>query len=90
MYPELIFNTGRSSILGTRSTPRQITTVDCFEGMENQEEVWAEIGKIVARYPLMECDRAAIAVMAWLKQQKIPGKILKLRTQRKNEMFILT
>ena len=58
--------------------------------MENQEAVWAEIGTIVTRYPLMECDHAAIAVMVWLNHRQIPGKILKLRTKRKNEMFILS
>ncbi len=55
-----------------------------------QEAIWQEIGKIVATYPVMECDRCAISVMSWLAEQEIPGKILRLRTKRRSEMFIVS
>ena len=55
-----------------------------------QEAVWQEIGKIVVTYPIMECDRCAITIMSWLRRQKIPGQILRLRTKRRSEMFIVS
>ena len=55
-----------------------------------REAIWQEIGKIVVSHPVMECDRCAIAVISWLRYQKIPGKILRLRTKRKSEMFIVS
>ncbi|MDJ1173217.1 papain fold toxin domain-containing protein [Roseofilum capinflatum] len=52
--------------------------------------MWQEVGKMVITYPLMECDRCAIAVMAWLAQQGIAGKILRLQTKRPSEIFIIS
>ena len=56
--------------------------------MENQEEVWQAISQIVVSYPLLECDKCAIAVMRFLKENSIPGKILRLKTKRRSEVFI--
>ncbi len=60
-----------------------------MSGIE-RELVWQEVGKIVVAYPLLECDRAARAAETWLKQRQIPHKILKLRTQRRSENFIVS
>jgi Papain fold toxin 2 len=56
--------------------------------MDNQE-IWQNVGEIVANYEILECDRCAIAVMQWLRENRIAGKILRLRTRRRNEVFII-
>ena len=52
--------------------------------------VFREVQKIVALYPIMECDGCAVAVSDWLRENEIPYKILRLKTQRKNEFFIVS
>lgn len=52
------------------------------------EEVYREIGKIVANFPLLECDECAKTVMQWLNANGIEGKIVQLKTKRRNEVFI--
>lgn len=52
------------------------------------EEVYREISKIVVNFPLLECDKCAVAVMQWLNENGIKGKILQLKTKRRNEIFI--
>ena len=39
-------------------------------------------------YPLLECDKCAIAVMRWLGQWEVEGQVLRLRTRRRSEVFI--
>ena len=56
----------------------------------DRTEIWEVVGDIAVSYPLMECDRCAIAIMTWLNQNQIPGTILRLRTQRKRELFIVS
>jgi hypothetical protein len=56
--------------------------------MDNQE-IWQTVSEIVTRYQLLECDRCAIAVMQWLRENGIEGKILRLRTKRRTEVFII-
>ena len=58
--------------------------------MNNQEEVWQEISQIVVTYPLLECDKCAIAVMKYLQTRDIAGKILRLRTKRRRDLFIIS
>jgi hypothetical protein len=58
--------------------------------MKTKEEVWQNVSQIVAGYPLLECDRCAISVMEWLKENGIEGKILRLRTKRRSEVFIIS
>lgn len=58
--------------------------------MKTQEEVWQNISQIVAGYPLLECSRCAISVMEWLKANGIEGKILRLKTKRRSEVFIIS
>ena len=56
--------------------------------MDNQQ-IWQNVGEIVSSYEILECDRCAIAVMQWLRENRIAGKILRLRTKRRNEVFII-
>lgn len=49
-----------------------------------------EVKKIVSSYPLLECDRCAIAVSKWLKQYEIPHKIIRLKTKRRSDCFIVS
>jgi hypothetical protein len=53
------------------------------------EEIYQEIGKIVEKFNILECDRCAKAVLKWLKQNKIEGKLIRLRTGY-GEDFILS
>jgi Papain fold toxin 2 len=55
----------------------------------NDQEIWQTVSEIVTRYQLLECDRCAIAVMQWLRENGIKGKILRLRTKRRTEVFIM-
>lgn len=54
----------------------------------DSEEIWQRIGKITAVYPLLECDKCAITAMRWLAQWQVEGKVLRLRTRRRSEVFI--
>jgi hypothetical protein len=54
------------------------------------EEIYQEIGKIVSKFNNLECDVCAVAVMQWLKNNGIEGRILKLRTRRRNDFFIIS
>lgn len=56
----------------------------------SQEEVWQRVGQITVTYPLLECDRCAVAVVRWLERWGVGGKILRLRTKRRNEVFIVS
>lgn len=58
--------------------------------MTIQQEVWQAISEIVATYPLLECDKCAIAVMRYLQTKGIAGKVLRLRTKRRREVFIVS
>ncbi|KAM3098531.1 papain fold toxin domain-containing protein [Phormidesmis sp. 146-35] len=54
----------------------------------SKEEVYQEVGKIAASFPLLKCDECARAIMQWLSENKIDGKVLQLKTKRRNEVFI--
>ncbi|MEG4486386.1 papain fold toxin domain-containing protein [Microcoleus sp. D2_18a_B4] len=53
-------------------------------------EIYQEIKKIVRQFKILECDRCAVAVMEWLEQQGIQGKILRLRTRYQEEDYIIS
>ncbi|MEG5001735.1 papain fold toxin domain-containing protein [Microcoleus sp. B4-D4] len=53
-------------------------------------EIYREIGNIVSQFKILECDRCATAVMEWLEQQGIQGKILRLRTKYQDEDYIIS
>lgn len=52
------------------------------------EEVWQRIGQITVAYPLLECDRCAIAVARWLERWEVDYQILRLKTKRRREVYI--
>ena len=52
--------------------------------------VWREVENIVSGYPLMECDRCAIDVTNWLRQNNIPYKVIQLKTKRRSDFFIVS
>ncbi|MHC5828930.1 MAG: papain fold toxin domain-containing protein, partial [Nostoc sp.] len=54
----------------------------------SQEEVYYAISVIVVKFPLLECDKCAKAIMQWLAKNGIEGRIIQLRTKRRNEVFI--
>ncbi len=54
------------------------------------QRIHQEIGNIVAQFKNLECARCAIAVMQWLKDRRIEGKIIKLRTRKRNDFFIIS
>ena len=58
--------------------------------MKTKEEVWQNVSQIVAGYSLLQCDLCAVSVMEWLRENGIEGKILRLRTKRRNEVFIIS
>ena len=58
--------------------------------MKTKEEVWQNVSQIVAAYPVLECARCAVSVMEWLRDNGIEGKILRLRTKRRSEVFIIS
>ncbi len=41
----------------------------------SDEEIYQEVGKIVANFELYQCYECACAVMHWLKQNEIKGRI---------------
>ncbi len=54
----------------------------------SDEEIWQKVGQIAVAYPLLECDKCAIALAQWLKAKGITVKILRLKTRRRTEIFI--
>jgi hypothetical protein len=52
------------------------------------EDVWQQIGQIAVTYPLLECDKCAVSISRWLERWEVEGKILRLRTKRRSELFI--
>jgi Papain fold toxin 2 len=55
----------------------------------DDREIWQTVSEIVGCYQLLECDRCAIAVMQWLRENGIEGKFMRLRTKRRTEAFII-
>lgn len=53
------------------------------------EKIYQEIAKIVTEFSLYECDDCARAIMQWLAENGIQGKIIKLKTKY-DEDFILS
>lgn len=54
-----------------------------------KEEIFQEIGRIIANFTLYECDDCVRAIMQWLGANGIEGKIIKLKSKY-NEDFILS
>lgn len=56
----------------------------------SKPDIYREIGNIVSNFKNLECDVCAQIVMQWLKANKIEGKILKLRTRKRKDFFIVS
>lgn len=54
----------------------------------SEEEILQKVGQISIRFPLLKCDKCAIAIMEWLSKNEIECKILRLKTKQRNEAFI--
>ena len=54
------------------------------------EEIYLQLGNISSQYPNLECDKCAIAMKSWLDSNEIGSKIIKLRTKKKNDFFIIS
>lgn len=52
------------------------------------DEIWQRIGQITVTYPLLECDKCAISISRWLERWEVKGRIVRLRTKRRSEVFI--
>ena len=56
----------------------------------SDEEIYREVGKITANFKLYECDECAKAVMQWLQENGIQGKVIMIRTKKRREYYILS
>jgi uncharacterized protein (UPF0371 family) len=56
----------------------------------SNEEIYREIGKITANFELYKCDECAKAVMQWLQENGIQGKVILIRTKKRKEYYILS
>ncbi|PAX60505.1 papain fold toxin domain-containing protein [Brunnivagina elsteri] len=56
----------------------------------SNEEIYREIGKITANFGLYKCDECAKAVMQWLQENGIQGKVILIRTKKRKEYYILS
>lgn len=56
----------------------------------SDEEIYQEVGKIVIQFELYKCDKCAIAVMQWLKENGINGTIVKIQTAYGEDYIIST
>ncbi|NJL38972.1 MAG: hypothetical protein HC899_21170 [Leptolyngbyaceae cyanobacterium SM1_4_3] len=54
-----------------------------------EAEVFEEIGAITRQFDILECADCARAILRWLHQHGIPGRLLKLKT-RYGEDYILS
>jgi len=52
-------------------------------------EIYQEVGQITRQFDILECAECAKAIIRWLRQQGIEGKVLRLRT-RYSEDYILS
>lgn len=54
------------------------------------EEIYDTVGQISSQFNNLECDKCAKALSVWLDENGIDRKILKLRTKRRNDFFIVS
>ena len=56
----------------------------------SDEEVFRELGSIVANFELYKCDECAVAVMQWLQDNNIEGRIIKIKTAYGEDYILST
>ncbi|NJL81138.1 MAG: hypothetical protein HC836_46005 [Richelia sp. RM2_1_2] len=54
------------------------------------EEIYQEVGNISSQFKNLECDKCAIFMKSWLDSNGIDSKIIKLRTKKRNDFFIIS
>ncbi|GAB1539644.1 hypothetical protein NUACC21_23110 [Scytonema sp. NUACC21] len=56
----------------------------------SDEEIYQSVGKIVANFELYQCEECAIAVMQWLRENRISGRLIKIQTRNGEDYIIST
>ncbi len=54
------------------------------------EEIYQALGNISSQFQNLECDKCAIALKSWSDANGIERKIIKLRTKKRNDFFIIS
>jgi hypothetical protein len=54
------------------------------------EDIYREVGKIVSQFDLYQCYNCAIAVIQWLRDNRIEGRIIELKTFYRDEDYIIS
>lgn len=52
------------------------------------DEISSQIAQIVEQFSLLECDQCAKAVLQWLKEHELEGKLLRLTTMFGEDFII--
>ncbi len=56
----------------------------------SDEEIYQEIGKITANFILYECYECVEAIVSWLKENGIEGKIIRIQTSEGEDYIMST
>lgn len=56
----------------------------------SDEEIFQEIGNIIANFELYKCDECTVAVMGWLQDNNIEGRVIKLKTAYGEDYILST
>ena len=54
------------------------------------EDLFNAIGQITLNFKILECDKCAKAIMQWLAQKRIKGKVIRLRTASSRQFHIIS
>ena len=54
------------------------------------EQIYQEISKIVSQFDLFECYECAKEAIKWLKENRIKGKLLEIKTKYRDEDYIIS
>jgi hypothetical protein len=54
------------------------------------EYIYAEVGRIVSQFDVYQCYDCAMAVMQWLRDNDIEGRIIELKTFYRDEDYIIS
>lgn len=54
------------------------------------KEIYQALGNISSQFQNLECDKCAIALKSWSDSNGIERKIIKLRTKKRNDFFIIS